>query len=135
MCATMGGAVSFGVAKLFLIDIGWSLDAVGTLSGTGNILMILAGCAIASVTVLRYGPGTDYSVFQGLQTLGEIIAMAGATVVAGRAGYGAALGIGLLIAIVLMAGMLPVRKKTGQVTALDEAAPEESFSGPLEEAQ
>lgn len=175
MCATMGGAVSFGVAKLFLIDAGWSLDAVGTLSGTGNTLMIIAGCGLAGLTVVRVGPwstlvlgailvggssllwavlamepglagtgavwglatasglgigvctvasytllmafaqrgqqpGTDYSVFQGLQTLGEILVMAVTTALAARAGYAAALAVGLVVALVLVALILRMRK-------------------------
>ncbi|WP_242465099.1 MFS transporter [Rhodospirillum rubrum] len=175
MCATMGGAVSFGVAKLFLIDAGWSLDAVGTLSGTGNTLMIVAGCAIAGGAVVRFGalstlvlggglvgissllwavlamdpslaslgavwglatasglgigvctvasytllmgfaqrgqqPGTDYSAFQGLQTLGEIVVMAATTALAARAGYAAALVVGLILALALLAMVARLRK-------------------------
>lgn len=167
VCATMGGAVSFGVAKLFLIDAGWPAEAVGTLSGTGNTLMILAGCGVAGVTVVRAGPwatllgggvlvvvssllwtamaaapewagapmvwtlatlsglgigvctvasytllmrfaqaggqpATDYSAFQGLQTLGEILAMAGATAIAAQAGYAAALAVGLVVGVALI---------------------------------
>lgn len=174
MCATMGGAVSFGVAKLFLIDAGWSVDAVGTLSGTGNTLMIVAGCGIAGVTVVRFGPlrtlvlggilvgasslawsalaldprlavqaavwglatasglgigictvasytllmrfaqqgpqpGTDYSVFQGLQTLGEILVMAATTALAARVGYAVALSVGLVIALALIVMIFRMR--------------------------
>lgn len=187
MCATMGGAVSFGVAKLFLIDAGWSLDAVGTLSGTGNTLMIVAGCGIAGVTVVRFGPlstlllggvlvgssslawaalaldpplavpaavwglatasglgigictvasytllmrfaqqgrqpGTDYSVFQGLQTLGEILVMAATTALAARAGYAAALSVGLVIALALIAMLLRMRKGAVQTNPCSESA-------------
>lgn len=179
MCATMGGAVSFGVAKLFLIDAGWSLDAVGTLSGTGNTLMIVAGCGIAGAAVIRFGPlptlvlggslvgasslfwaalaldphlavpsavwglatasglgigictvasytllmrfaqqgkqpGTDYSVFQGLQTMGEILVMAATTALAARAGYAVALSVGLVIALILIAMIVRMRKASGQ---------------------
>ena len=187
MCATMGGAVSFGIAKLFLIDRGWSVDAVGTLSGTGNTLMIVAGCLIAGVTTVRFGPlstlllggalvggssvgwvalaldaslavpaavwslatfsglgigvctvasytllmrfaqqgpqpGTDYSVFQGLQTLGEIVVMAGTTVLAARAGYAVALGVGLVVAVVLVVMVLRRRRGQPAQTACPEAA-------------
>lgn len=187
MCATMGGAVSFGVAKLFLIDAGWSVDAVGRLSGTGNTLMIVAGCAIAGIGVARLGPlatlllggllvgasslawtvmavsphlavqgavwglatasglgigictvasytllmrfaqqgrqpGTDYSVFQGLQTLGEILVMAATTALAARAGYAAALSVGLVIALVLVAMILRMRKSTLQTSPCTEPA-------------
>lgn len=187
MCATMGGAVSFGVAKLFLIDAGWSLDAVGTLSGTGNTLMIVAGCGIAGVTVVRLGPlptlllggtlvgasslvwavlaldphlavqtavwglatasglgigictvasytllmgfaqqgrqpGTDYSVFQGLQTLGEILVMAATTALAARAGYAVALSVGLVIALALIAMLLRMRKGAVQTNPCSEPA-------------
>lgn len=187
MCATMGGAVSFGVAKLFLIDAGWSLDAVGTLSGTGNTLMIVAGCGIAGVTVVRLGPsptlllggvlvgasslvwavlaldprlavqtavwglatasglgigictvasytllmgfaqqgrqpGTDYSVFQGLQTLGEILVMAATTALAARAGYAVALSVGLVIALALMAMVLRMRRGAIQTNPCSEPA-------------
>lgn len=187
MCATMGGAVSFGVAKLFLIDAGWSLDAVGTLSGTGNTLMIVAGCGIAGVTVARFGPlstlllggvlvgtsslawavlavdprlamqaavwglatasglgigictvasytllmgfaqqgrqpGTDYSVFQGLQTLGEILVMAATTALAARAGYAVALSVGLVIALALMAMIFRMRKAAVQTAPCTEPA-------------
>jgi Major Facilitator Superfamily. len=187
MCATMGGAVSFGVAKLFLIDAGWSLDAVGTLSGTGNTLMIVAGCGIAGVTVVRFGPlstlllggvlvgtsslawaalaldpplavpaaawglatasglgigictvasytllmrfaqqgrqpGTDYSVFQGLQTLGEILVMAATTALAARAGYAVALSVGLVIALALVAMIFRMRKAAVQTAPCTEPA-------------
>ena len=187
MCATMGGAVSFGVAKLFLIDAGWSLDAVGTLSGTGNTLMIVAGCGIAGVTVVRFGPlstlllggvlvgtsslawaalaldpplavpaaawglatasglgigictvasytllmrfaqqgrqpGTAYSVFQGLQTLGEILVMAATTALAARAGYAVALSVGLVIALALVAMIFRMRKAAVQTAPCTESA-------------
>jgi len=178
MCATMGGAVSFGVAKLFLIDAGWTLDAVGTLSGTGNFLMIILGCVLAGLAATRFGPwptllvggglvgtsslawaalaldparaseatwtvwglatasglgigvctvasytllmrfarrgdqpATDYAVFQSLQTLGEILAMAAATAMAARAGYPAALSIGLVIALTLLTMLPRVRRR------------------------
>lgn len=186
ICATMGGAVSFGVAKLFLIDAGWSLDAVGTLSGTGNMLMIVAGCGIAGLMVVRFGPwstlllggvlvgassaawaalamdprlaappvvwglatasglgigvstvasytllmrfaqqgrqpGTDYSVFQGLQTLGEALVIAAATALAARAGYVVALSIGLVVALLLMAMIFRLRKTSRQPDSYTES--------------
>lgn len=189
MCATMGGAVSFGVAKLFLIDAGWPLDAVGTLSGTGNFLMIIAGCVLAGLAASRFGPwptllaggglvgtsslawaalaldparaveatpavwglatasglgigvctvasytllmrfarrgdqpATDYAVFQGLQTLGEILAMAVATAVAARAGYPAALSIGLVIALILLALLPRLRRREPSPSASAQGA-------------
>lgn len=187
MCATMGGAVSFGVAKLYLIDAGWSLDAVGTLSGTGNMLLIVAGCGIAGVTVARFGPwstlllggilvgatsaawatmamdphraipaavwglssasglgigictvasytllmrfaqqgrqpGTDYSVFQGLQTMGEALVITAATALAARAGYAAALSIGFVIALALVAMIFRLRKSSSHPDSYAESA-------------
>lgn len=163
--ATLGGAVTFGLAKLILVDAGWPLDAVGFLSGVGNSLMILAGCAMAALLLPRVGvantlilgaalvaasaavwatvtvepatitpglvwllvtgggigigvvtvasytalmrfarsggqPGTDFSLFQGTQTLGEILVSSLATAVAAGAGYPAALGIAVAAAVV-----------------------------------
>jgi RhtX/FptX family siderophore transporter len=179
MLATMGGAVSFGVAKLFLIDTGWSSEAVAFLSGTGNILMIMVGSGIAGLLIVRIGswstlllggvfvgassiawaalameprldlpaiawglatvsglgigictaasytllmrfvqqgrqPATDYAVFQSAQTLGEILVTTAATALAARAGYAAALSVGLAIALALAAMIFWLRGGSSQ---------------------
>lgn len=162
--ATLGGAVTFGLAKLILVDAGWSLDAVGFLSGAGSSLMILAGCGVAALMLPRAGvgntlilgsalvvasavvwavaardpaaitpglawplaggggigigvvtvasytalmrfarsgtqPGTDFSIFQGIQTLGEILVSSLATAIAAGAGYPAALSMAVAAAV------------------------------------
>lgn len=175
VCATMGGAVAFGLARLILVDAGWSAEAVGFLSGTGHSVMILVGCGLASLcqrlvgswttlvlgalavaggalgwagvaesgaavgpgvvwtmaavsglgiglstvasyTVLmrfsRHGaqPGTDFSIFQGSQTLGEILMSGGAVAVAARIGYAPALGVGVAVAVATIGLVLWTRR-------------------------
>lgn len=49
MLATLTGSVLFGLAKLVLVDAGWSAASVAGLSGVGNSAMVLAGCALAAL--------------------------------------------------------------------------------------
>lgn len=53
VCATMGGAVLFGLSKLVLLDAGWSMTDVGVISGVGNSLMVILGCVMVAPLVSR----------------------------------------------------------------------------------
>jgi uncharacterized membrane protein YraQ (UPF0718 family) len=87
--------------RLDLPAIAWGL---ATVSGLG-----IGICTAASYTLLmrfvQQGrqPATDYAVFQSAQTLGEILVTTAATALAARAGYAAALSVGLAIALALAA--------------------------------
>ena len=53
MLATLTGSVLFGLAKLVLVDAGWSTNGIAALSGVANSVMVLAGCALAAVLMRR----------------------------------------------------------------------------------
>lgn len=161
MLVTLAGSTFFGLAKLILLDAGWSVSAVGGLAGVGQLVTIILGCGMAGLllrrlshwAVLRVGlalvgcagllwmglvmlptwagvpyvlaatllgglgigvtsvasytlamgfaqsgqqPGTDCSVLQGLQTLGEILVSSLAIGVAAHWGYASGLWVGMV---------------------------------------
>jgi len=55
---TLAGAVIFSLAKLMLVDAGWSVENIGLLSGVGTSLMVLVGCGIAVWLIDRLGENT-----------------------------------------------------------------------------
>ncbi|KAF1051464.1 MAG: Protein AmpG [Stenotrophomonas maltophilia] len=177
LLVALAGSVFFGLARLILVDAGWSLGQVGALTGIGQLLTILLGClaaawllgrfncwttllvgfallavagliwvdlavqpqqaeawrvglglvigglgtgvvSVASYTLgMRYAqqgaqPGTDFSVFQGLQTLGEILITSLALGVAAHWGYASGLGVGLLALGLALLQALFVRRST-----------------------
>nr|WP_218281416.1 MFS transporter [Pseudomonas sp. RW407] len=177
MLVTLAGAIFFGLARLILLDIGWSMSDVGVLAGVGQLLAIIFGCGLAGLLLrqvsrwntllcglllvgaagllwlalvlqpslagsgyvglatllgglgigvtsvasytlaMRFAqqgeqPGTDCSVFLGLQTLGEILVSSLAIGVAGYWGYASGLGIGLLALCAALAVLRQVRSST-----------------------
>jgi len=177
MLVTLAGSIFFGLAKLILLDIGWSMSDVGILAGVGQLLAIILGCGLAGLLLrqvsrwntllcglllvgmagllwlalvlqpnlsgsgyvggatllgglgigvtsvasytlaMRFAqqgeqPGTDCSVFQGLQTLGEILVSSLAIGVAGYWGYASGLGVGLLVLCVAVVVLRQVRRST-----------------------
>lgn len=51
--ATASGSTFQALSKLVLVDAGWSLTEVGTLSGVGNSIAVLVGCAFAAILLNR----------------------------------------------------------------------------------
>ncbi|MFC6338647.1 MFS transporter [Pseudomonas sp. CCM 7891] len=177
MLVTLGGSTFFGLAKLILLDAGWSVSDVGVLAGVGQLLTIILGCGLAGLLLQQFSrwatllaglvmvgcagllwlglvmqpgwsgmgyvivatvfgglgigvtsvasytlamrfaqlgeqPGTDCSVFQGLQTLGDILVSSVAIGVAASLGYGSGLGVGLLALGAALAMLWHVRRST-----------------------
>ncbi|NVZ50339.1 MFS transporter [Pseudomonas sp. B6002] len=185
MLVTLGGSTFFGLAKLILLDDGWSVSDVGVLAGVGQLLTIIVGCGVAGLLLRHYSrwstlltglamvgsagvlwlglvlqpglsgmgyvsvatvlgglgigvtsvasytlamrfaqlgeqPGTDCSVFQGLQTLGDILVSSVAIGVAASWGYASGLGVGLL-ALAAALGMLWHVRRSTRGLGLDDA--------------
>lgn len=185
MLVTLGGSTFFGLAKLILLDDGWSVSDVGVLAGVGQLLTIIVGCGVAGLLLRHYSrwstlltglamvgsagvlwlglvlqpglsgmgyvsvatvlgglgigvtsvasytlamrfaqlgeqPGTDCSVFQGLQTLGDILVSSVAIGVAANWGYASGLGVGLL-ALSAALGMLWHVRRSTRGLGLDDA--------------
>lgn len=185
MLVTLGGSTFFGLAKLILLDDGWSVSDVGVLAGVGQLLTIIVGCGVAGLLLRHYSrwstlltglamvgsagvlwlglvlqpglsgmgyvsvatvlgglgigvtsvasytlamrfaqlgeqPGTDCSVFQGLQTLGDILVSSVAIGVAASWGYASGLGVGLL-ALGAALGMLWHVRRSTRGLGLDDA--------------
>lgn len=185
MLVTLGGSTFFGLAKLILLDDGWSISDVGVLAGVVQLLTIIVGCGIAGLLLRHYSrwstlltglamvgsagalwlglvlqpglsgvgyvsvatvlgglgigvtsvasytqamrfaqlgkqPGTDCSVFQGLQTLGDILLSSVAIGVAASWGYVSGLGVGLLALIAALGMLWHVRRSTRGL-GLDDA--------------
>ncbi|MGY4640166.1 MFS transporter [Pseudomonas sp. TE24901] len=185
MLVTLGGSTFFGLAKLILLDDGWSVSDVGVLAGVGQLLTIIVGCGVAGLLLRHYSrwstlltglamvgsagvlwlglvlqpglsgmgyvsvatvlgglgigvtsvasytlamrfaqlgeqPGTDCSVFQGLQTLGDILVSSVAIGVAASWGYASGLGVGLL-ALSAALGMLWHVRRSTRGLGLDDA--------------
>lgn len=51
----MCGAAIFTLTKLLLIDANWPIEDVGILSGMGNSVMVLVGCALSVGLIKRMG--------------------------------------------------------------------------------
>ncbi|WP_455917945.1 MFS transporter [Pseudomonas cerasi] len=180
MLVTLGGSTFFGLAKLILLDAGWSVSDVGVLAGVGQVLTIIVGCGLAGLLLRRMSrwdtlliglamvvcagllwlglvlqpawsaigyvavatligglgigvtsvasytlamrfaqlgeqPGTDCSVFQGLQTLGEILVSSVAIGVAASVGYAGGLAVGLGALGIALVMLWYVRRSTQEL--------------------
>lgn len=183
MLAVLSGSLTFGLARLILVDAAWVPDTVTSLSGVGQSLAVLVGSGLAVWCIKRMGewnclilgaalvavsstawclialvptnatpvlvlplvatsgmgigivtvpsytvlmqftrlgkqPGTDFSIFQGTQTLGEIAGMSVGTAIAAWAGYPTA----LLIAIVSALATIVVAKFNALSTRIASSA-------------
>ena len=75
--------------------------------GFGGLAVGLCTAAIYAL-LMRYAkagqqPATDFSVFQSLQSSGEMVVMSAATFIAAKAGFSAALLLGVILLILAFA--------------------------------
>jgi len=62
LLSAMTAVSGHGLAKLFLVDAGWSLDEVGTLGMAGGVITVLLGCGGGAWLTARMGAGRVFAL-------------------------------------------------------------------------
>lgn len=55
LLSAMTAVAGYGLAKLFLVDAGWSLEAIGRLGMAGGVVTVVLGCGGGAWLIARWG--------------------------------------------------------------------------------